>query len=370
MNQAVTRPAMPAARAHTSDLADSSTPFIHDAWYVIAPGEEVSRQPIARTALGHSLMLFRTLDGRAVALQNRCCHRSFPLVHGTLDGDTVVCGYHGLRYDCSGRCIEIPMQKSVPSALRVRAYPTAELGPFVWVWMGERAPGPDERPPHQEWLAHPDWAVRWGYLHVKGSYVHMHENLLDLSHLSFLHAKTFGTPEYARTPVEFNCEGDNLEVWRHVQCELPPIYSKPLGWTGQRAIRSSGSRYVSPGLHVNSGMFRNLDIPEEAQQPMPMIRVAQILTPESPTTTHYWTAQARNFARDSAEMGEFMINAQIAAFREDAFALEQITAMQQLAGAGEYEEISIPTDRAGVLMRRRLKKLAELERTRGDGAGR
>ena len=177
------------------EQADSTTPFIRNAWYVIAQSAEVGRTPMARTALGTSVMLFRTVGGAVVALANRCCHRSFPLVHGTLDGDTIVCGYHGLRYDTTGKCIEIPMQKSVPASLRVRAYQTAERGPFVWIWMGEK-PGQDP-PPHQEWLDHPDWAVRVGYLHVKGSYVHLHENLLDLSHLSFLHAKTFGTPEYA-----------------------------------------------------------------------------------------------------------------------------------------------------------------------------
>jgi len=343
------------------EQADSTTPFIRNAWYVIAEAAEVSRTPMARTVLGTSVMLFRTLGGSVVALANRCCHRSFPLVHGTVDGDTVVCGYHGLRYDTTGQCIEIPMQKSVPASLRVRAFHTAEKGPFVWIWMGERPPAEGDAAPHQEWLDHPDWACRVGYLHVKGSYVHLHENLLDLSHLSFLHAKTFGTPEYARAPVEMNCEGENLEVWRHVHCELPAIYARPLGWTGARAVRSSGSRYVSPGLHVNTGIFRNLDLPEEAQSPQPMVKVAQLVTPESAVTTHYWTAQARNFVTNDAEMGEFMIKAQVAAFREDAFALQQITEMQALSAADGLREVSIPTDKAGVLMRRRLKKLADLE---------
>ena len=102
------------------EQADSTTPFIRNAWYVIAETAEVSRTPMARTVLGTSVMLFRTLGGSVVALANRCCHRSFPLVHGTVDGDTVVCGYHGLRYDTTGQCIEIPMQKSVPASLRVR----------------------------------------------------------------------------------------------------------------------------------------------------------------------------------------------------------------------------------------------------------
>ena len=348
------------------EQADSTTPFIRNAWYVIAEAAEVIRTPMARTVLGTSVMLFRTQGGSVVALANRCCHRSFPLVHGTVDGDTIVCGYHGLRYDTTGQCIEIPMQKSVPASLRVRAFHTAEKGPFVWIWMGERPPAEGDATPHQEWLDHPDWAVRVGYLHVKGSYVHLHENLLDLSHLSFLHAKTFGTPEYARAPVEMNCEGENLEVWRHVHCELPAIYARPLGWTGARAIRSSGSRYVSPGLHVNTGIFRNLDLPEEAQSPQPMVRVAQLVTPESAVTTHYWTAQARNFVTNDAEMGDFMIKAQVEAFREDAFALQQITEMQALSAADGLHEVSIPTDKAGVLMRRRLKKLADLEQAAPD----
>jgi vanillate O-demethylase monooxygenase subunit len=173
--------------------------------------------------------------------------------------------------------------------------------------MGRDAPGA-AGPPHPSWLEDPEWAVCWGYLHVKGSYVHMHENLLDLSHLSFLHAKTFGTPEYARTPVEMNCEGDKLEVWRHVQCQLPAIYAKPLGWQGARAIRSSGSQYVSPGLHINTGIFRNLDLPTEAQSPQPMVKVAQLVTPETATTTHYWTAQARNFATHDADLVHEMLD--------------------------------------------------------------
>jgi len=196
---------------------------------------------------------------------------------------------------------------------------------------------------------------------VQGSYVHLHENLLDLSHLSFLHATTFGTPEYARTPVEMHCDGDDLQVWRHVQCQLPAIYAKPLGWTGARAMRSSGSQYVSPGLHVNTGIFRNLDLPDEAQTPRPMVKVAQLVTPETALTTHYWTAQARNFATSDSGMGDFMITGQIQAFQEDAFALQKIAEMQALSAREGFQEFSIPTDKAGVMMRRRLKKLADLE---------
>src|SRR5688500_20132772 len=111
---------------------------------------------MARTVLGTSVMLFRTLGGSVVALANRCCHRSFPLVHGTVDGDTVVCGYHGWRYDTTGRCIEIPMQKSVPASLRVRGFHTAEKGPFGWTAMGGRPPAEDGAARRQARLDQPD----------------------------------------------------------------------------------------------------------------------------------------------------------------------------------------------------------------------
>ena len=188
------------------EQADSTTPFIRNAWYVIAEAAEVSRTPMARTALGTSVMLFRTLGGSVVALANRCCHRSFPLVHGTVDGDTVVCGYHGLRYDthgpvhrrsrCRSRCL-----RRCGSWCFTRRRKARSCG---YGWASARRPRATLRHTRNGSTIRM-WAVRVGYLHVKGSYVHLHENLLDLSHLSFLHAKTFGMPEYARAPVEMNC---------------------------------------------------------------------------------------------------------------------------------------------------------------------
>ena len=342
-------------------MADADTPFVHNAWYVIAESREIGRAPIARTVLGHSVVLFRAQGGAAVALQNRCCHRSFPLVHGRVEGDTIVCGYHGLRFDTGGRCVEIPMQKSVPSAVRVRAYRTVEKGAFLWIWMGEEESADETALPHQEWMSHPEWDTCGGYLHVKGSYVHLHENLLDLSHLSFLHAQSFGTPEYARAPVETKIEGHDIQVWRHVECRLPPIYAEPLGWVGTRARRSSGSQFVAPGLHVNTGIFRNLDGPQDSAPVLPTVKVAQLITPETQHSTHYWYVVARNFARGDVATSDFMLEQQMAAFSEDVLALERITELSLLEGTCQVQQISLPTDKAGVLMRRHLKSLAELE---------
>lgn len=352
----------PAKSTAKHAMADARTPFIRNAWYVIALSEEVSRNPLARIALGTSLVLFRTESGQPVALQNRCCHRSYPLSHGRIEGDTIVCGYHGLRYDARGQCIEIPMQKSVPSSVRVQSFKIVERSPLVWIWMGEASSADETRLPHRDWMYGDGWDTLWGYLHVKGNYVHLHENLLDLSHLSFIHATTFGTPEYARAPVETKIAEDDIQVWRHVQCKLPPIYAQPLGWVGANAMRSSGSQFVSPGLHVNTGIFRNLDQPDRNPDPAPTVKVAQLITPETGLSTHYWTLQARNFARNDSDMGRFMLNQQLAAFREDVVALERISELLLLESDHDFQEVSLPTDKAGVTMRRLLRRLADAER--------
>jgi phenylpropionate dioxygenase-like ring-hydroxylating dioxygenase large terminal subunit len=344
-----------------ASMANRTTPLIRNAWYVAARGDEITRKPMSRLLLGRSMVLFRRENGDAVALQNRCCHRSMPLSEGKLEGDTLVCRYHGFRYDCSGRVVEVPSQPQPPASIGVRSYPVRERGPFVWFWAGDPEHLDESALPHQEWLESDAWDRYSGYLHIDASYVHMHENLLDLSHLSFLHETTFGTPEYARAPVELTIEEPNFEVWRHVECELPAIYSKPLGWTGQKALRSSGAQFVAPGLHVNTGIFRNLERPESGQQPLPTIKVAQLITPETQDTTHYYYCAARNFVRHDGAISDFMQKAQFAAFSEDVYALQHIRAMQDCDTDAEFFEIDVAADQAGVAMRRYLKKLADAE---------
>ena len=338
-----------------AQLADHTTPLIRSAWYAVALAAEVTRTPRACDALDTSLVLYRDQAGAVVALQNRCCHRSFPLAHGTLEGDAIRCGYHGLLYGPDGRCLEVPMQDKIPPALRVRAYPVIERAPFVWVWFGAVDAVDPALLPHPPWLGAADWDRYIGYLPIAANYVHLHENLLDLSHLSFLHATTFGTPEYARAPIELALNGEDIQVWRRVVCQLPEIYAVPLAWQGQRVLRTSGSQFVAPGLHVNTGILRNLELADSAQDPLPTIKVAQVITPINRAATHYWFVGCRNFARGRPDIDDFMRKAQIAAFAEDQFALEQIARLQRIEHAQDFVEMHIPTDAAGLAMRRRLR---------------
>ncbi len=348
-----------AAGAALGQMADRSTPFIKDEWYVIAFANELGRVLLKRTVLGQRLVLFRTKAGQPVALADRCAHRSFPLSAGTLDGDTIICGYHGLRYDSSGDCIEIPSQKTCPKGIGVRVFPLVERGPLVWGWLGD-APADIARIPATPWLADPDWPSSRGYFHLPGNYVSLHENLLDLTHLSYVHAKSFGTPDYVSAPYETSCEEGHYRITRRVApTRLPPVWAKPAGLEHDHGARIATSEFVSPGLHVVSATFYDYKLPA-AGRPEFTIRTCHMPTPETHGSTHYFIVHSRGFAQQDASVTDFMHQELFAAFREDVAALSQLE--EVLASPGDpFYEISIASDAPAVAMRRYLLKRALAE---------
>lgn len=351
-----------ASSAAGSHMADRNTPLIRNEWYVAAFAAELGRQLIRRKLLGRNLVLYRTQSGRVVALDDRCAHRSFPLSAGRLDGDTLVCGYHGFRYDAAGDCIGIPSQPKCPRGIGVRSYPLAERGPLVWIWMGETELADEARIPDLPWLSSPAWACSQGYFALPASYVSLHENLMDLTHLSFLHANSFGTADYALAPYEAKLEEGHFVLLRSVvPTRLPPVWAQPTGILGDTAARIARSEFVSPGLHVVTVDFYDSALPPAARKTF-QIRTAHIPTPESQTSTHYFIVHGRDFALGQPQVTQFMHEQLFNAFQEDVTGLSAIE--RTLAEAGEDTfEISVASDAAAVAMRKYLKHRADEEQS-------
>jgi phenylpropionate dioxygenase-like ring-hydroxylating dioxygenase large terminal subunit len=366
----MTRPAPMALRGVrkvAESLAQRDTPFIDNEWYVAAFADEIGRALTKRTLLEKRVVLFRTGDGRAVALDDRCAHRSFPLSAGTLDGDTLVCGYHGFRYDANGDCIEVPSQASCPKGIGVHAYPLAERGPLLWIWMGDAALADESRIPDQRWMTSPDWVCSKGYFHLQGNYVSLHENLLDLTHLSFVHAQSFGTPDYARAPFETRFEEGRYAIERKViPTTLPPVWAEPTGLKGPTAARIATSEFLSPGLHNVSVTFYDSAQPEAGRREF-RIRTAHIPTPENSGSTHYFIVHGRDFAQDDDRVTGFMHEQLFKAFEEDVAALQLLEEVLARADAASYE-MSVASDVPAVTMRKYLKRRAEAEREAGSAA--
>jgi vanillate O-demethylase monooxygenase subunit len=359
-----------AALRAQADLADETTPLLRNAWYVAALGAEVTRQPLARRLLDIPVVLYRRQDGRAAALEDRCAHRSFPLSRGQVQGDSLVCGYHGACYGADGRCSRVPSQAQVPPGAVVRSFPLHEAGALLWIWPGDPALADVALVPGQPWMSDPGWVASTERLHLQASHVRLHENLLDLTHLSFLHANSFGTPDYASAPFETVVDeaAGRFSLHRTVSpTRLPPLWALPTGLGGVDAARVVSSSFLSPALHVVAVKFYACALPEDAQ-PARAIRTAHIVTPESARRTHYFIQHARNFALDDAGITSFMHQQLLKAFQEDVDGLEAIETL--LAGYRERQpEISFQADKASLAMRRWYKRQADAELQGSGRAG-
>jgi vanillate O-demethylase monooxygenase subunit len=169
-------------------------------WYVAATSDEVSRGLLARRVLGQDVILFRRTGGDIVALEDRCPHRSFPLSAGRIEGDTVVCGYHGFAFGHDGRCVRIPSQGQIPERSSARAFAVREDPPFVWIWLGDGESWRKRPLPELPWLHDSTRAVWGGTLEIQCNYTLLHEMILDLTHIPFVYPDISPQPLMQEVP--------------------------------------------------------------------------------------------------------------------------------------------------------------------------
>jgi vanillate O-demethylase monooxygenase subunit len=177
------------------------TAYVRNAWYVAAWSYEIEAgMPFPASILDEPIVIYRGESGRMVALEDRCVHRLAPLSLGRCEGDRLRCMYHGLLYDPDGKVAEIPGQDLVPKNARVKSYPVAERHSWVWIWMGDPALADEALIPPAIGLDHPDYILGHGHLDYEAEARLINDNLLDFSHLSYVHANSFGAgPEFAHS---------------------------------------------------------------------------------------------------------------------------------------------------------------------------
>jgi vanillate O-demethylase monooxygenase subunit len=191
--------------------------YVRNAWYVAAWSHDLpAGKPFAITILDERIVVWRTETGALHALEDRCAHRLAPLSLGRCEGERLRCMYHGLLFDPDGRVAAIPGQDVIPPAARVRRYPVAERHSWVWVWMGDAERADESLIPPAVGLDHPDYILGHGQLDYAAEARLINDNLLDFSHLSFVHASSFGSgPEFAETPARITPleRGIRYERW-------------------------------------------------------------------------------------------------------------------------------------------------------------
>ena len=295
--------------------------FMTNCWQVAAYSAEVSHSLLKRRLLGEGVILYRTGAGAVVAMQDRCPHRYVPLSLGSLDGDIVQCGYHGLRFDATGACVQIPGQESIPPKARVRVYPTQERHTFMWIWLGDPERADPDLIPDFHWMDDPEWAVAEGYHHVDADYRFLVDNLLDLSHETFVHPETIGNAAVADSPASVKViERRTVRVHRDMLgCEAPPQFVALAGFAG-KIDRWHTTLYTPPGfcvIEVGAVPAGTSDHAAGFEA-----RILNLITPETERSSHYFWAHARNIRRDDAALTDTIRRSIVETFDQDKTVLE------------------------------------------------
>ena len=197
--------------------------FLRNGWYAAIWSHELKDRPVGRTLLNHKVVLFRNASGRAAALVDCCCHRAAPLSKGEIAGEYLACGYHGLKFDVNGHCVEVPGQDHVPRGAKVQSYPVHEKWNVVWIWMGDPEKADASSIPDMYWLADPKWTATPGYIHLNSNYQFLIDNLLDLTHVTYVHKNTIaGDPREATVPTKTERIEDGVRVGRWMLDFVPP----------------------------------------------------------------------------------------------------------------------------------------------------
>jgi len=321
--------------------------FLRNSWYVAAWDREVSRTPLGRVLLGEPVVLYRKEQGEVVALEDRCCHRQLPLSMGKLEGDDLRCGYHGLKFDASGKCVEIPGQQSIPPQARIRVYPVRERYNWVWIWMGDSAKADPTLIPNWWWADHEEWAfTRPERVHLQCNYQLIADNVLDVTHLAYVHAGSIGAPSITEFPATVERGERMVKLTRWIRDRPPPpLYQRAGGFAGN-VDRWQIVEHVPPCFTVN---FAGC---EDSTRRIDLMALSAP-TPETAGTTHYFFGFVRNFALDDAEMEKIFSVDMVAVFNEDFPVLEA----QQRNLDATRPRVDIAVDAAPMAARRMLEAM-------------
>jgi len=302
--------------------------FLKNAWYVATWDHEIKRELTPVTMLGENLVLYRRQDGKVAALEDACPHRKLPLSMGRIKGDDVECGYHGLTFDCSGTCTRVPGAERIPHVARVRSYPVEERYGLVWVWMGQVDKADPSEIFHVEHFGDPAWGVNRGEsMTLNCNYLYMTDNLLDPSHVAWVHQSSFASSACEETPLETTVKDEGVTVWRWMlDSEPAPFYAPFLQFAGN-CDRKQHYEVRYPSNAIIKAIFTPAGAGGEGRELPPntfLMDSYNFMTPVDENHTKYYWFQMRNFAPADAEISARFATSVRGAFEEDRVVLEAV----------------------------------------------
>ena len=322
-------------------------------------------RPLGRTICNERMVFFRGPEGKVAAVEDFCPHRGAPLSLGKVCDGKLVCGYHGLEMGCEGKTVHMPGQR-VRGFPAIKSYAVIERYGFVWVWPGDQSQVDAALMPSFEFFDNPEWAYGGGLYHVKADYRLMIDNLMDLTHETYVHANSIGQPEIDETPCKTTVEGDKVILQRHMEgIQAPPFWQMAMSANGldpkAKVDRWQICRFTPP-THImidvgvalaGRGGFNAA--PEDKAYSV----VVDFITPETETSHWYHWGMARQFKPNDAELTVKIREGQGKIFNED---MEMLQLQQaNISLWPERKLLLLNIDSGGVQSRRIIDRLLAQE---------
>ncbi len=339
--------------------------FIKNTWYVACAASDVTDKPLGRKICNESMVFYRGDEGKIAALEDFCPHRGAPLSLGKVCNGKLVCGYHGLEMGCDGKTVSMPGQR-VRGFPAIKSFPTVERYGFIWVWPGDPAKADEALLPQFEFFDNPAWAYGGGVYHIQCDYRLMIDNLMDLTHETYVHATSIGQKEIDETPCITKVDGDHVTTSRYMDGIIAPPF-----W--QMALRGNGLAddvpvdrwqicHFTPPSHVmiEVGVAHagkgGYNAPDDAKV---YSVVVDFITPETDTSIWYHWGMARKFQPQNAELTANIREGQGKIFSED---LEMLELQQRnLLAHPTRDLLKLNIDAGGVQSRRVIERILAQE---------
>ncbi len=339
--------------------------FPQNAWYVACTPDEVTDKPLGRKICGEAMVFYRGAEGVVSALEDFCPHRGAPLSLGSVKDGQLVCGYHGLTMGCNGKTVSMPGQR-VRGFPAIRAFAVVERHGFIWVWPGEQALADAAKLHHLAWADNPEWAYGGGLFHIACDYRLMVDNLMDLSHETYVHASSIGQKEIDETPTTTHVEGQQVITSRFMHnISAPPFWRMALRGNGLaddvpvdrwQICRFNAPSHVLIEVGVAHAGKGGIDAPPQHKAGA---IVVDFITPETETSHWYFWGMARNFKPDDAALTESIRAGQHTIFSEDLQMLEQ--QQRNLLAHPTRKLLMLNIDAGGVQSRKLISQWIEAE---------
>ncbi|MEO9633391.1 MAG: aromatic ring-hydroxylating dioxygenase subunit alpha [Parasphingorhabdus sp.] len=340
--------------------------MVRNRWYIAAFSDEITREPMERTILGKPVVFYRTEAGAAVAMYGICPHRYFPLAQGKLEGDAIVCGYHGFKFDFNGKCIDIPSQ-GTGSGFCQPSYRIEERGSLCWIWMGDQdVCDPALIPPYEDFgLEQPGWYdSSYNYCLIKGRPQLLVDNLMDLTHLPYVHHHIKGA-EGMKDPTLTQEERNGFfNVIREMPLYWNPfhelIYGKDAKFEGEARVENATAVYGPELIRTGLGTIQSIDGDTNIPPELGTIHILHGITPESENSVHYFGFSTRDFRLGDKGLDEFQLNSDVKIRGQDKVAIEAVETRLD-ASAKLQQELLVKSDIGAVKVRKIIQGMLDAE---------